>query len=130
MAEKASSFRAAGRRRGRPRHARGIAAVIVAAAVIAVAGTACTPAPSGPAAHGLTSTPPAVTVLKQGADNGNGDIFIAPEGGGSAGGPEITQSHGTAGLAACFRGRVRRVRLLVRLGCLDGQSRSGRWLAS
>jgi hypothetical protein len=35
-----------------------------------------------------------VTVLKQGADNGNGDIFIAPSGGSSAGGPEIISNTG------------------------------------
>ena len=52
MAEKAFWFRAADRRRGRPRHAGGVAAVIVVAAGIAVAGTACTAAPSGPAAAG------------------------------------------------------------------------------
>ena len=91
MAEKAFWFRAADRRRGRPRHAGGVAAVIVAAAGIALAGTACTAAPSGPAAAGLTSTPPAVMVLTQAADNGNGDIFIAPEGSG----PEIISNTGT-----------------------------------
>jgi len=90
MAEKAFSFRAAGWRRGRPRHAGG-AVVIVVAAVIALAGTACTAATSGPAAAGVT--PPAVIVLKQGADNGNGDIFITPNGG-SAGGPEIISNTG------------------------------------
>src|SRR5580658_8959502 len=84
MAEKAFWFRAADRRRGRPRHAGGVAAVI------ALAGTACTAAPSGPAAAGPTSTPSAVMVLKQGADNGNGDIFIAPEGSG----PEIISNTG------------------------------------
>ena len=78
MAEKAFSFRAADRRQGRPRHA----AVIVVAAGIALVATACTAASSGLVAAGPTSTPPAVMVLKQGADNGNGDIFIAPEGGG------------------------------------------------
>src|ERR1019366_422155 len=61
------------------------------AAVIALAGTACTAATSGPVAAGVT--PPAVIVLKQGADNGNGDIFITPNGG-SAGGPEIIGSTG------------------------------------
>jgi hypothetical protein len=81
MAEKAFSFRAADGRRGRPRHAGGVAAVIVVAAVIAVAGTACTAVSSGPVATGPASMPPpAVVVLKQGAGNGNGDIFIAPEG--------------------------------------------------
>jgi hypothetical protein len=33
-------------------------------------------------------------VLTQGADNGNGDIFIAPQGGGYASGPEILTSTG------------------------------------
>jgi hypothetical protein len=61
------------------------------AAVIALAGTACTAATSGPVAAGVT--PPAVIVLKQGADNGNGDIFITPNGG-SAGGPEIISNTG------------------------------------
>jgi hypothetical protein len=88
MAEKAFSFRAAGRRRGRLRHG---GAVIVVAAVIALAGTACTTASSGPVATG--PTPPAVLVLKQGADNSNGDIFIAPNGG-SVGGPEIISNTG------------------------------------
>jgi hypothetical protein len=89
MAENAFWFRAADRRWGQPRHAGGVAVVIVAA-VIAVAGTACTAAPSGPAAAGPTSTPSGVMVLKQGADNGNGDIFIAPEGSG----PEIISNTG------------------------------------
>jgi hypothetical protein len=88
MAEKAFSFLAADRRRGRPRRAGGV----VVAAVIAVAGTACTAVSSGPVATGPASTPsPAVMVLKQGADNGNGDIFIAPEGVG----PEIISNTGT-----------------------------------
>jgi hypothetical protein len=37
--------------------------------------------------------PPALLILKQGADNGNGDIFIAPVGG-SATGPEIVSNTG------------------------------------
>ena len=48
-------------------------------------------ASSGPVATG--PTPPAVLVLKQGADNSNGDIFIAPDGG-SVGGPEIISNTG------------------------------------
>ena len=76
MAEKAFSFRAADRRRGRPRHA----AVIVVAAGIALVAAACTAASSGLVAAGPASTPPAVMVLKRGAGNGNGGIFIAPEG--------------------------------------------------
>jgi hypothetical protein len=35
------------------------------------------------------AAPPPVTVLKPGANNGNGDIFIAPRGGGYPSGPEI-----------------------------------------
>lgn len=80
MAVKAFSFRAADRRRGRPRHACGVAAVIVVSAVIAAAGTACTAASSGPVAVGLTSTPPAVMVLKQGAGNGGGPEIISNTG--------------------------------------------------
>jgi hypothetical protein len=78
-------------RRGRPRLARRIAAVIVLA-VTAWAGTACAATTSGPVpvGHGI----PRITVLKQGADNGNGDIFIAPSGGGYASGPEIITNTG------------------------------------
>jgi hypothetical protein len=49
------------------------------------------PSTSGPAAAG--GKPPAVIVLKQGADNANGDIFITPSGG-SVGGPEIISNTG------------------------------------
>ncbi len=69
---------------------RRIAAVIVLA-VTAWAGTACTAPGPAPAGHGI----PPVTVLEQGAGNGNGDIFIAPMGGsGYANGPEIITSTG------------------------------------
>jgi Arylsulfotransferase (ASST) len=91
IAEKACSFPARPARRGRPRLARRIAAVVVLA-VTAWAGTACaagTPGPV-PAGHGT----PQVTVLHQGADNGNGDIFIAPMGGGYSSGPEIITTTG------------------------------------
>lgn len=41
-----------------------------------------------------TRAPP-VTVLTEGADNGNGDIFLAPQGGGQYGtGPEIVSITG------------------------------------
>ena len=78
MAEKAVSFPALDCRRSRLRHARRVFAVIVVGAVTALVGTACTAAPSGTGAAGLA--PPPVTVLMQGAGNGNGDIFIAPQG--------------------------------------------------
>jgi hypothetical protein len=77
----------------RSRHARRVAAVIVAGAVTALAGTACTNTTpgTGAAGHG----PPPVTVLMPGASNGNGDIFIAPEGGsGYPSGPEILTTTG------------------------------------
>ncbi len=64
-------------------------AVVVAAGTV-FAGTACSSAASGAPARAAA---PAVSVLKQGADNGNGDIFIAP-GGGSVSGPEIISNTG------------------------------------
>ena len=77
--------------RSRPTRAHRVAAVIVVSAVTALAGTACTAATSctGVTGHG----PPPVTVLTQG--NGNGDIFLAPEGRScDASGPEILTSRG------------------------------------
>jgi Arylsulfotransferase (ASST) len=88
MAGKAWTLRAAGWPQGRPRHA---GAAGIAAAVIALAGTACT-ATSGPAAAGHSA--PVVFVQQPGADNGNGDIFITPAGVSSAGGPEIISNTG------------------------------------
>ena len=84
----------------RLRHARRVAAVIVAGAVTAVAATACTAATSGTGAachappSGAADQAPPVKVLTQSADNGNGDIFIAPQGCGYASGPEIISSTG------------------------------------
>ena len=49
---------------------------------------------SGPVATAGTQAP-AITVLTKGADNGNGDIFLAPQGGGQYGtGPEIVSITG------------------------------------
>ena len=49
---------------------------------------------SGPAATASTQAPP-ITVLTEGADNGNGDIFLAPQGPGQYGdGPEIVSITG------------------------------------
>jgi hypothetical protein len=49
---------------------------------------------SGPSATANTQAPP-VTVLTKGADNGNGDIFLAPQSGGQYGsGPEIVSITG------------------------------------
>jgi hypothetical protein len=68
---------------------------IVAAAVTAVAASACGTVTSGAAAacHPPSSAAaghaPPVTVLTQGADSGSSDIFIAPQGCGYASGPEV-----------------------------------------
>ena len=92
-AEKAFWFPALDSSRSRLRRARRVFAVIAAGAVTALATTGCAAATSGPGASG--HGPPPVTVLTQGADNGNGDIFIAPQGGGGyASGPEILTDTG------------------------------------
>jgi len=84
MEDSAVSCRASGSRRGKAPYA--VAAA--AGAVIVFTGTACSTAPSGAPAPA-----PAVTVLKQGANNGNGDIFITPSGG-RVSGPEIISNTG------------------------------------
>jgi hypothetical protein len=83
-----------------PPHARRVAAVIVAGALTALAGTACTAATSGtraachaPPSRAADQAPP-VKVLTQAADDGTGDIFIAPQGCGYASGPEIISNTG------------------------------------
>jgi hypothetical protein len=87
MRDNAVSCRAAGSRRGKAPQA--VAAVAVAA-VIVLTGTACSTVTSGVSAR---AKGPAVIVLKPGASNGNGDIFITP-GGGSVSGPEIISNTG------------------------------------
>jgi hypothetical protein len=100
IAEKAVSFPALECLRSRLRHARRVVAVIVAGAVTALAGTACTAATPGAVAachevpDGAAGHAPPITVLTQGADDGNGDIFIAPQGCGYASGQEIISSTG------------------------------------
>src|SRR5690349_19342045 len=86
MGDCAVSCRASGWRRGKAPHA--VAAA--AGAVIVLTGTACSTASSGASAPAQA---PAVTVLKQGANNGNGDIFITPSGG-KVSGPEIISNTG------------------------------------
>ncbi len=92
MAEKALSFPVRDCRRSWQGHVRRVAAVIVIGAATALAGTACTAANSGTgdAGHG----PPPIKVLKQSAGIGNDDIFIAPQAGGYASGPEILTAAG------------------------------------
>ena len=75
-----------------------LAAAATAAVVVpAVQGAAAIPAQAQPATPTAAPTdPPPVTVLTQGPDNGNGDIFISPFGDSStyANGPEIIDGHG------------------------------------
>ena len=86
MGDNAASCRAADSRRGkapygrRRRGRRGDR----------LTGTACSTATSRASAR---AEAPAVIVLKQGANNGNGDIFITPSGG-SVSGPEIISNTG------------------------------------
>jgi hypothetical protein len=87
MRDNAVPCKATGSRRGKAPHAITAAAV---AAVIVLTGVACSAVTPGAAAR---ATAPAVTVLKQGASNGNGDIFITP-GGGTVSGPEIISNTG------------------------------------
>jgi hypothetical protein len=79
MGNNAVSCRAAGSRRGKAPHTVAAAAV---AAVIVLTGTACSTVTAGASARAKA---PAVIVLKQGANNGNGDIFITPSGGSVSG---------------------------------------------
>ena len=85
MGENAVSCRAAGSWRGKAPHA----AAAAVAAVIVLTGTACSTATSGASAQAKA---PAVIVLKQGANNSNGDIFITPSGG-SVSWPRDHQQH-------------------------------------
>jgi hypothetical protein len=67
---------------------------VAAALGIAALCAAVVSCSSGSAATASTQAP-AVTVLTKGADNGNGDIFLAPQGGGQYGtGPEIVSITG------------------------------------
>jgi hypothetical protein len=87
MGDNGVSRRAAGSRRSKALRAGAAAA---GAAIIALAGSACTTVTPGAP---VRVKAPAVIVLKQGADNGNGDIFITPAGG-SVSGPEIISNTG------------------------------------
>jgi Arylsulfotransferase (ASST) len=91
-------FPAVGRKTG---SARRVAAAIVAGAAIAMAAPACGAAAPGAAAacqgpsSGAGNHAPPVKVLTRAADDGTGDIFIAPQGcGGDPGGPEILTTTG------------------------------------
>jgi hypothetical protein len=68
-------------------------AAALATAALCAAVVSCS---SGPAATATASAQaPPVTVLTKGADNGNGDIFLAPQSGGQYGsGPEIVSIAG------------------------------------
>ena len=76
----------------RPGRARPVV-VLVGAVAVAVACAAATSCGSG-SGPGSGTEPPPVTILTNGADNGNGDIFFAPEGAGYQNGPEIITNTG------------------------------------
>jgi outer membrane protein assembly factor BamB len=67
-------------------------AAIAIGVVVCAAATSCASGGAGPG-NGSTNGAPPITILTRGADNGNGDIFIAPEGG-YANGPEILTTTG------------------------------------
>ncbi len=107
IAKKAFPFRLLRPRRGsRPPLVRRTATIIAAGVVAAMVPSACNSTPrvvvaghgpppvAGPHSATAGQGPPPVRVLKQDADNGNGDIFIAPMGGGYASGPEILTNSG------------------------------------
>ena len=65
------------------------APVVTGAAIVLTLSAPVGAASAGAATAATAAAPPPVTVLKQGANNGNGDIFFAPRGGGYSAGPEI-----------------------------------------
>ena len=67
-------------------------AMALATAAVCAAVVSCSSGPP-PAVTASTQAPP-VTVLTKGADNGNGDIFLAPSGGQYGAGPEIVSITG------------------------------------
>ena len=76
---------------GRPGRPRLIA--VLAGAVVCAAATSCSSGPPGGVPGAGTEAPP-ITILTHGGNNGNGDIFLAPEGGGYQNGPEIITNTG------------------------------------
>jgi outer membrane protein assembly factor BamB len=66
---------------------------MLAGAAICVAATSCSSGPPGGVPGAGTEAPP-ITILTHGGNNGNGDIFLAPEGGGYQNGPEIITNTG------------------------------------
>ena len=107
---------------------------MVAAAVTAMlGGSGCAPMPGGAAAVGLA---PPVTVLTRGADNGNGDIFLTPIGGGYPSGPEIVSRTGKmiwfrplppGELATDFRTQMYRGRPVLTWCQLSGSGSQAKW---
>ena len=66
---------------------------MLAGAAVCVAATSCSSGPPGGVPGAGTEAPP-ITILTHGGNNGNGDIFLAPEGGGYQNGPEIITNTG------------------------------------
>jgi hypothetical protein len=75
-------------------------AAAMAALIIAVTSAACSARPGGaeaschPPPSGASAAAPRVTVLTHAPGGGGGDIFVAPQGCGDAGGPEIISDTG------------------------------------
>ena len=66
---------------------------MLAGAAVCVAATSCSSGPPGGVPGAGTEASP-ITILTHGGNNGNGDIFLAPEGGGYQNGPEIITNTG------------------------------------
>ncbi len=70
-------------------------AAALATGALCAAVVSCSSGPAATAGAPAGTQAPPVTVLTSGADNGNGDIFLAPQGGGQYGsGPEIVSIAG------------------------------------
>jgi hypothetical protein len=87
-----SHIRVPAARRGRRR----LLALTVTAVLAGALPSSAAAAAAGPAASAAPTAPPPVTVLTNGANNKNGDIFITPTGDTTtyANGPEIIDNHG------------------------------------
>ena len=60
-------------------------ATALATAALCAAVVSCSSGPAATSTATAGAPAPAVTVLTKGADNGNGDIFLAPQSGGQYG---------------------------------------------
>jgi arylsulfotransferase ASST len=110
-------------------------AVAAVAGLLAATTGAAGCVPAGPSSGSAYQAPP-VMVLTHGADNGNGDIFLTPTGGGYPSGPEILSRTGKViwfrslppGEAATdFRTQTYRGRPVLTWCQLSGQGKRAKW---